>query len=158
MGLNELKCAKCNYKHSRVLDSRPIENGDTIRRRRECERCGFRFTTFERKEEAPLIIVKKDGTRQEFDREKLIRGLMRACEKRPVPIEDIEKVAVEVEQDIRNSEQPEIHSQQIGEMVLDRLSKIDEVAYVRFASVYRQFDNIDLFLDELKEILQSKKD
>src|SRR5699024_7022855 len=152
-----MKCPKCYHTNSRVLDSRPFEDGDAIRRRRECERCGFRFKTFERKEETSLIIVKKDGTRQEFNRDKLIRGLMRACEKRPVTIEEIEQVALEVEQEIRNSEQPEISSQQIGEMVLDRLSEIDEVAYVRFASVYRQFDNINFFLDELKEILQTKR-
>lgn len=150
-----MKCPKCFHKHSRVLDSRPHEDGDEIRRRRECERCGFRFRTYERKEETPLIIVKKDGTRQEFEREKIIRGLMRACEKRPVTIETIEKIALEVEQEIRQSEKPEIDSQLIGEMVLERLSKIDEVAYVRFASVYRQFDNIMVFLDELKELLQS---
>ncbi|HLR71779.1 MAG TPA: transcriptional regulator NrdR [Pseudogracilibacillus sp.] len=153
-----MKCPKCYHNNSRVLDSRPFEDGDAIRRRRECERCGFRFRTFERKEETPLIIVKKDGTRQEFVREKLIRGLMRACEKRPVTIEEIEQVALEVEQEIRNSDQAEISSQQIGEMVLDRLAEIDEVAYVRFASVYRQFESINFFLDELKEILQSKRD
>ncbi len=152
-----MNCPKCYHTNSRVLDSRPFEEGNAIRRRRECERCGFRFRTFERKEETPLIIVKKDGTRQEFVREKLIRGLMRACEKRPVTIEEIEKIALEVEQEIRISEQAEISSQQIGEMVLDRLAEIDEVAYVRFASVYRQFDSINFFLDELKEILQSKK-
>lgn len=156
MGMKVLKCAKCNHKHSRVLDSRPIEDGDTIRRRRECEKCEHRFTTFERKEEAPLIIVKKDNTRQEFSREKLVRGLMRACEKRPVTIEEIEQIALEVEQDIRNSELPELRSEHIGELVLERLSDIDEVAYVRFASVYRQFDDITTFLDELKEILQDK--
>lgn len=153
-----MNCPKCAYKHSRVLDSRPFEDGDAIRRRRECEQCGFRFRTFERKEETPLIIVKKDGTRQEFIREKLIRGLMRACEKRPVTIEEIEQIALEVEREIRNSDDAEINSQHIGEMVLDRLSEVDEVAYVRFASVYRQFENINVFLDELKEILQSKKD
>lgn len=152
-----MKCPKCYHKNSRVLDSRPYEDGDAIRRRRECERCGFRFRTFERKEETPLIIVKKDGTRQEFNRDKLIRGLMRACEKRPVTIEEIEQIALEVEQEIRNSDKPEINSQHIGEMVLARLSEIDEVAYVRFASVYRQFENINVFLDELKEILQAKK-
>jgi len=151
-----MKCPKCNHNHSRVLDSRPFEDGDAIRRRRECERCGFRFRTFERKEETPLIIVKKDGTRQEFNRDKLIRGLMRACEKRPVTIEEIEQVALEVEQEIRNSDLPELSSRHIGEMVLDRLSEIDEVAYVRFASVYRQFENINVFLDELKDILQTK--
>jgi transcriptional repressor NrdR len=156
-GVTNMKCPKCYHTNSRVLDSRPFEDGDAIRRRRECERCGFRFRTFERKEETPLIIVKKDGTRQEFSREKLIRGLMRACEKRPVTIAEIEQIALEVEREIRNSEQPEISSQQIGEMVLDRLSEVDGVAYVRFASVYRQFENIHVFLDELKDILQAKK-
>src|SRR5699024_2284051 len=156
MGLKKMKCPMCNHAHSRVLDSRPFEDGDAIRRRRECEECGHRFRTFERKEATPLIIVKKDETRQEFSREKLIRGLMRACEKRPVTIEEIEQIAVEVEREIRQSELPEINSQYIGEMVLERLSEIDEVAYVRFASVYRQFDNINVFLDELKEILQQK--
>lgn len=152
-----MKCPKCYHINSRVLDSRPQEDGEAIRRRRECERCGFRFKTFERKEETPLIIVKKDGTRQEFVREKLVRGLMRACEKRPVNIEAIEQIALDVERDIRHSEKPEIFSQEIGEMVLDHLKNIDEVAYIRFASVYRQFDNINVFLDELKEILQKDK-
>lgn len=153
-----MKCPKCFHKNSRVLDSRPHEDGDEIRRRRQCERCGFRFRTYERKEETPLIIKKRDGTRQEFNREKIIRGLMRACEKRPVPIDTIEKVALDVEQEIRQSEKPEIESQIIGEMVLERLSEIDDVAYVRFASVYRQFDNINIFLDELKELLSEHKE
>ncbi|MFS8631292.1 MAG: transcriptional regulator NrdR [Bacillales bacterium] len=153
-----MKCPKCYHKHSRVLDSRPHEDGDEIRRRRECERCGFRFRTYERKEEAPLIIKKRDGTRQEFNREKIIRGLMRACEKRPVPIETIEEIAHDIEQEIRQSEKPEIESQEIGEMILERLSEIDEVAYVRFASVYRQFDSINAFLEELTELMQTKKD
>lgn len=148
-----MKCSKCYHKNSRVLDSRPIEDGDAIRRRRECEQCGFRFTTFERSEEVPLIIVKKDGTRQEFVREKLVRGLMRACEKRPVTIETIEQLSLDVEQAMRNSQEPEISSQDIGEMVLERLLEIDEVAYVRFASVYRQYKNVNVFLDELKELL-----
>lgn len=152
-----MKCPKCFHKNSRVLDSRPHDDGNEIRRRRECERCGFRFRTFERKEETPLIIVKKDGTRQEFNRDKIIRGLLRACEKRPVTIEQIEKIALEVEQEIRQSEEPEIDSRTIGEMVLARLSEIDEVAYVRFASVYRQFDNVKAFLEELQEILQAKE-
>lgn len=158
MGLKSMKCPKCSYNSSRVLDSRPFEDGDAIRRRRECEQCGFRFRTFERKEETPLIIVKKDGTRQEFEREKLIRGLMRACEKRPVTIDQIEKVALDVEQEIRNSDLPEINSQHIGEMVLERLSEIDELAYVRFASVYRQFKDIHFFLDELKEMLPKQSE
>ncbi len=148
-----MKCSQCYHKNSRVLDSRPIEDGEAIRRRRECEQCGFRFTTFERREEVPLIIVKKDGTRQEFERDKLIRGLMRACEKRPVTIKTIEQLALDVEQAMRNSEEPEISSNHIGEMVLERLLEIDEVAYVRFASVYRQYKNVNVFLDELKELL-----
>lgn len=148
-----MKCPQCNHKNSRVLDSRPIEEGDAIRRRRECEQCGFRFTTFERSEEMPLIIVKKDGTRQEFERDKLIRGLLRACEKRPVTINTIEQLALDVEKEIRSSEEPEISSNEIGEMVLERLLEIDEVAYVRFASVYRQYKNVNVFLDELKELL-----
>jgi len=148
-----VKCPQCNHKNSRVLDSRPIEEGDAIRRRRECEQCGFRFTTFERSEEMPLIIVKKDGTRQEFERDKLIRGLLRACEKRPVTINTIEQLALDVEKEIRSSEEPEISSNEIGEMVLERLLEIDEVAYVRFASVYRQYKNVNVFLDELKELL-----
>lgn len=155
MGLKRMKCPKCYHKHSRVLDSRPFEDGDAIRRRRQCESCGYRFRTYERKEETAIIIVKKDGTRQEFEREKLIRGLMRACEKRPVTIEEIEEIALNVEQEIRQWDEAEISSEQIGEMVLSRLAKVDGVAYVRFASVYRQFDNITLFLDELKDILQS---
>ena len=148
-----MKCVKCHHKNSRVLDSRPIEDGEGIRRRRECEQCNYRFTTFERREETPLIIVKKDGTRQEFEREKLKRGLMRACEKRPVTIETIDGISLDVEKEIRNSEQPELSSHDIGEIVLDRLLEVDEVAYVRFASVYRQYKNVDIFLEELKELL-----
>ncbi len=140
-----------------MLDSRPIEEGRSIRRRRECEECGFRFTTFERVEELPLVVVKKDGTRQEYSRKKLIRGLIKACEKRPVPLETIETLAVQVENEIRNQGVPEIDSKEIGEKVMDRLSEIDEVAYVRFASVYRQFKDISVFLDELKELINTDK-
>lgn len=152
-----MKCAKCHFKNTRVVDSRPIEENEAIRRRRQCEKCGFRFTTFERREETPLIVVKKDGTRQEFVRKKLIRGLMRACEKRPVTIDTIEEIAFDVEQQIKNSERPEVNSQDIGEMVLEHLLEIDDVAYVRFASVYRQFKDINVFLEELKELLQKDK-
>lgn len=140
------------------MDSRPIEEGQSIRRRRECERCGFRFTTFERIEEVPLIIVKKDGTRQEYSREKLIRGLIKACEKRPVPLEKIEGIAIDVEKELRNTAVSEVESNEIGEMVMERLSEIDEVAYVRFASVYRQFKDISVFLDELKDLIKSDKE
>ncbi|MGM8213804.1 transcriptional regulator NrdR [Virgibacillus sp. W0430] len=153
-----MKCSNCHNKSTKVLDSRPIEEGRAIRRRRECEQCGCRFTTFERMEESPLVIVKKDGTRQEFSRDKLIRGLIRACEKRPVPIEKIEEIAIGVEKEIRTSELSEIESNYIGEMVMNRLSEVDDLAYIRFASVYRQFKDINMFLDELKELINRNKD
>lgn len=140
-----------------MSDSRPIEEGKAIRRRRECEECGYRFTTFEREEQAPLIVVKKDGVRQEFSRDKLTRGLIRACEKRPVPLETIEELAADVEKELRNAGISEVDSKKIGEMVMDRLSKVDEVAYVRFASVYRQFKDITVFLDELKDLINTDK-
>lgn len=155
MELLDMRCSNCQNKSSKVLDSRPIEDGRSIRRRRECENCGFRFTTFERIEEAPLIVVKKEGARQEYSREKLIRGLIKACEKRPVPLEKIEAIAVEVERNIRNIGKSEIESKEIGEMVMELLAKVDDVAYVRFASVYRQFKDITVFLDELKDLIES---
>lgn len=136
------------------MDSRPIEDGRSIRRRRECESCHFRFTTFERIEEIPLIVVKKEGTREEFSREKLMRGLIKACEKRPVALEKIENIALDVERELRNSGNSEIMSKEIGELVMDRLATVDEVAYVRFASVYRQFKDINVFIDELKELIK----
>ncbi|GAB3065072.1 transcriptional regulator NrdR [Virgibacillus ainsalahensis] len=150
-----MRCSNCHNKNTRVLDSRPIEEGQAIRRRRECEQCGFRFTTFERIEEVPLIVVKKDGVRQEYSREKLIRGLIKACEKRPVPLGKIEEIAFHVEKELRNSGVSEIDSKEIGEMVMERLSEVDEVAYVRFASVYRQFKDITVFLDELKDLIKT---
>lgn len=152
-----MRCSNCQNKNTKVLDSRPIEEGRAIRRRRECERCGFRFTTFERIEEVPLIVVKKDGVRQEFSREKLTRGLIRACEKRPVALETIESIALEVEKKLRNAGNPEVSSNSIGELVMELLSKVDEVSYVRFASVYRQFKDITVFLDELKDIINTDK-
>lgn len=155
MGLKKMKCSNCQYKSTKVLDSRPIEEGRSIRRRRECEHCGFRFTTFERIEEVPLRVIKKDGVRQEYSREKLIRGLIKACEKRPVSMETIETLVLEVEKEIRNQGVSEVESKEIGEMVMDRLSHIDEVAYVRFASVYRQFKDISVFLEELKELINT---
>ncbi|WLR46056.1 transcriptional regulator NrdR [Halobacillus litoralis] len=149
-----MKCPNCHYKSTKVLDSRPIEEGQAIRRRRECEQCQFRFTTFERIEEVPLIVVKKEGTREEFSREKLMRGLIRACEKRPVAVEELERVTMDVEKELRNRGVSEVMSEDIGEMVMERLSNIDEVAYVRFASVYRQFKDINVFIDELKELIK----
>lgn len=153
-----MRCSNCHNKNTKVLDSRPIEEGGSIRRRRECEKCGFRFTTFERMEEIPLIVVKKDGVRQEFSREKLTRGLIRACEKRPVALETIESIALDVERELRNQGLSEVSSIDIGELVMERLSKVDEVSYVRFASVYRQFKDITVFLDELKDIINTDKD
>jgi transcriptional repressor NrdR len=157
MGLIRMRCTNCQNKNTKVLDSRPIEEGRSIRRRRECEKCGYRFTTFERMEEIPLIVVKKGGTRQEFSREKLIRGLIKACEKRPVSIEQIETLAFNVEKELRNTGASEIDSKEVGEMVMELLSKVDDVAYVRFASVYRQFKDINVFLDELKDLIQTDK-
>jgi transcriptional repressor NrdR len=155
--VDQLRCSNCHNKSTKVLDSRPIEEGQAIRRRRECEACGFRFTTFERLEEVPLIVVKKDGTRQEFSREKLVRGLIRACEKRPVPLEKIEEIALDTEKELRNRGNAEVDSKEVGEIVMDRLSSVDEVAYVRFASVYRQFKDISVFLDELKDLIKTDK-
>ncbi|WP_053218948.1 transcriptional regulator NrdR [Virgibacillus senegalensis] len=152
-----MRCPNCQFKSTKVLDSRPIEEGRSIRRRRECEACSFRFTTFERLEEVPLIVVKKEGTREEYSREKLMRGLIKACEKRPVALEQIESIAVEVEKELRNRGTSEVQSKEIGEMVMDRLSSVDEVAYVRFASVYRQFKDISVFLDELKDLIRTDK-
>ncbi|GAA5416317.1 transcriptional repressor NrdR [Paraliobacillus ryukyuensis] len=153
-----MRCPNCNVKHTRVLDSRPIEEGGVIRRRRECEECDYRFTTFERTEEVPLIVVKKEGIREAFSREKLIRGLIRACEKRPVALEQLEELALSVEVELRNQGNSEVQSQEVGELVMDRLAAIDEVAYVRFASVYRQFKDINVFLDELKDIINNADD
>ncbi|PWU68188.1 MULTISPECIES: transcriptional regulator NrdR [Gracilibacillus] len=150
-----MRCPHCQYKSTKVLDSRPIEDGRSIRRRRECESCSFRFTTFERIEEVPLIVVKKEGTREEYSRDKLMRGLIRACEKRPVALEKIENIAVEIEKELRNRGTSEVESNEIGEMVMDRLVDVDEVAYVRFASVYRQFKDISVFLEELKDLIRT---
>lgn len=150
-----MNCTNCEYETTKVLDSRPIEEGQAIRRRRECARCGFRFTTFERIEEIPLIVIKKDGTRQAFSREKLIRGLIKACEKRPVALETLEDLAFDVEKELRDIGNSEVDSKEIGEMVMKRLPAIDEVAYVRFASVYRQFKDISVFLKELKELIET---
>ncbi len=151
-----MKCPSCHNNGTRVVDSRPVDEGKSIRRRRECEDCQYRFTTFEKVEEIPLIVVKKEGIREEFSREKILRGLIKACEKRPVPLEKLEKLSLDIEKELRNIGTSEIQSEKIGEMVMDRLADIDEVAYVRFASVYRQFKDINVFIDELKELI--KKD
>jgi transcriptional repressor NrdR len=135
-----------------VLDSRPVNDAKAIRRRRECEQCNERFTTFEMVEEKPLMVIKKDGSREEFSREKLLRGLIRACEKRPVPTSSLEGLVQDMEKQLREIGITEVPTTEIGEMVLERLVNIDEVAYVRFASVYRQFQDIDLFIRELEDL------
>ncbi|MBO8163718.1 MAG: transcriptional regulator NrdR [Brevibacillus sp.] len=148
-----MRCPFCEHNGTRVLDSRPFNNYKSIRRRRECEQCNRRFTTFEVVEEPPLLIIKKEGTREEFSRDKILRGLIRACEKRPVPLEVLENVVNEIEKELRSRGQSEIPSKDVGEMVMERLYSVDEVAYVRFASVYRQFKDINVFMRELEELL-----
>ncbi|WP_087681224.1 transcriptional regulator NrdR [uncultured Exiguobacterium sp.] len=149
-----MRCPACNFNGTKVLDSRPVQDFGSIRRRRECESCGYRFTTFEMVEQTPLIIVKKDGTRDEFNREKILRGLVRACEKRPISIEQLEMVVSRVEKALRATAQHEIPSEQVGRLVLNELASVDEVAYVRFASVYKQFKDINVFFQELSELME----
>ena len=149
-----MKCPFCGYTESKVVDSRPAEEGATIRRRRECLKCQKRFTTYEIMERLPLIVVKKDGSRQTFDKQKLINGMLRACEKRPVPIAEIQAVADEIEQELQNSLEREVKTTDVGEMVMSGIKTLDEVAYVRFASVYRQFRDINTFMDELNKLLK----
>ena len=148
-----MKCPYCSYEESKVIDSRPVEEGNSIRRRRECLKCGERFTTYEKIEHISLVVVKKDGTREQFDREKLLSGLLRACQKRPVSVEQLEILVDDVETILSNSLEREVTSHYIGELVMTRLKKIDEVSYVRFASVYRQFKDINTFMEELKKLL-----
>ena len=151
-----MRCPACQYNGTRVVDSRPVDDNKEIRRRRECESCAHRFTTFERIEETPLIVIKKDGSREEFSREKVLRGLIRACEKRPVSIEVLEDLVLDIEKELRRQGNAEVRSEDVGELVMNRLAKIDEVAYVRFASVYRQFKDINVFIDELKDLITKK--
>ncbi|NLH96220.1 MAG: transcriptional repressor NrdR [Clostridiaceae bacterium] len=152
-----MKCPYCGYLEDKVIDSRPTDEYSAIRRRRECNRCMRRFTTYEKVESIPLMVIKKDKTRQPFDREKLINGLLRACEKRPVSVDTLEKLADEIELQILNSLKREITTKEIGEMVMARLKDIDEVAYVRFASVYRQFKDINTFMEELHKLLKENE-
>ena len=151
-----MKCPYCSYSESRVIDSRPAEEGATIRRRRECLSCQKRFTTYEIMERIPLVVIKKDGCREPFDKMKLVNGMLRACEKRPVPLQDLQKAADEIELELQNMLEREISTEIIGEMVMTRLKGLDEVAYVRFASVYRQFKDINTFMDELTKLLKDK--
>ena len=151
-----MKCPFCAHLESKVVDSRPADEGASIRRRRECLACHKRFTTYETMESLPLMVVKKDGSRQIFDRTKVMAGLIRACEKRPVSYSALEEMVAEIEQVLQNQMEREISSAQIGELVMERLKKLDEVAYVRFASVYRQFRDINTFMAELNKLLQDK--
>ncbi|CAN7658442.1 transcriptional regulator NrdR [Paenibacillus sp. LjRoot153] len=148
-----MKCPFCDHSGTKVLDSRSANENKSIRRRRECEKCARRFTTFEMVEETPLIVIKKDGSREEFSREKILRGLIRACEKRPVSMERLEMLVSEVEMQLRTTAHAEVDSLNIGEIVMEQLYPVDEVAYIRFASVYRQFKDINMFLKELTQIL-----
>ena len=151
-----MRCPYCSHPESKVIDSRPAEEGASIRRRRECLVCRKRFTTYETMEMLPLVVVKKDGSRQSFDRNKVMAGLIRACEKRPVPYSTLESMVSEIEQVLQNKMEREISSAEIGELVMERLKKIDDVSYVRFASVYRQFKDINTFIAELSKLLEDK--
>lgn len=152
-----MRCPHCGHFESRVVDSRSSEEGLAIRRRRECLACGKRFTTYERLEEEPLMVIKKDGRREPFDRQKILSGLRKACEKRPLSLESLEKIADKVEWALRNRTENEVPSSVIGEMIMEDLKEVDEVAYVRFASVYRQFKDLDIFMKELQSLLGSRK-
>jgi len=151
-----MKCPYCGYQESKVVDSRHSDDSTSIRRRRECLNCQKRFTTYETVESLPMIVVKKDNSRQSFDRNKVLNGMVRACEKRPVTMADLERTADEIEQIIQNSLDREVSTTMIGELVMERLKPLDEVAYVRFASVYRQFKDIDSFMRELNKILAER--
>lgn len=151
-----MKCPFCGYTESKVVDSRPTDEGESIRRRRECLSCQKRFTTYETIESLPLIVIKKDGSRETFDRQKLLNGMVRACEKRPVPLQTLEEVVTDIEQTLQNSLVKEVTTEKVGTMVMEHLKNVDEVAYVRFASVYRQFKDINTFMAEVKKLLQEK--
>jgi transcriptional repressor NrdR len=151
-----MKCPYCGHLESKVVDSRPAEEGASIRRRRECLACQKRFTSYETMERLPLMVVKKDGSRQTFDRSKVLNGMIRACEKRPVSFDTLEQIADQIEQILQNSLERETSTERIGELVMDALKKVDEVAYVRFASVYRQFKDINTFMSELNKLLAEK--
>lgn len=151
-----MKCPFCGHPESKVIDSRPADENASIRRRRECLACGKRFTTYETVESLPIVVIKKDGSRQSFDRQKVLRGMIRACEKRPVSLAELERIADEIEQELQNSMEREIRTADIGEKVMERLRSVDQVAYVRFASVYRQFKDLDTFMAELNKLLAEK--
>ena len=148
-----MKCPVCGYADSRVVDSRPADDGASIRRRRECSECQKRFTTYETIESLPIVVIKKDNRRESFDREKIIRGILKACEKRAVSEEQMKQTAREIESQLQNQLQQEVTAYRIGELVMEKLRSLDEVAYVRFASVYREFKDISTFMDELKSLM-----
>ena len=152
-----MKCPYCGYKESKVIDSRPAEEGSSIRRRRECLSCAKRFTTYETMESLPLMVIKKDGSRQSFDKRKVLNGMIRACEKRPVPMAKIDGLVDSVSKQVYNSMEQEVSSKAIGEMVMNELKNIDEVAYVRYACVYRSFNDISSFMAELQSLMENKK-
>ncbi|MBO5746747.1 MAG: transcriptional regulator NrdR [Clostridia bacterium] len=151
-----MKCPYCSFEESKVIDSRPTDEGERIRRRRECLNCQKRFTTYEIIESLPIIVIKKDKSREVFNRDKLINGMLKACEKRPVSINDIERAVDDIEAKLQNSLDREVTSDAIGELVMDKLKELDEVAYVRFASVYRQFKDLSTFMEELNKLLNDK--
>ena len=153
-----MKCPSCGCAETKVIDSRLVADGISIRRRRECLKCQRRFTTYEYVEEVPLMVVKKDGRRQPFDRKKIISGLVKACEKRPVSIERLEDITNEIERNIQKKYDREVNSKKIGELIMEKLANLDEVAYVRFASVYRQFRDVNQFMHELKSMLDKEKE
>ena len=148
-----MKCPFCNSEDTRVIDSRPADDNNSIRRRRLCDECGKRFTTYEKVETIPLIVIKKDNSREQYDRSKIEAGVLRACHKRPVSVNQINKMIDDVETEIFSREEKEIPSSEIGEIVMDKLKDVEEVAYVRFASVYREFKDVNTFMNELKKIL-----
>ena len=151
-----MRCPYCGYRESKVVDSRPAEEGTSIRRRRECLSCEKRFTTYETMESLPMVVIKKDGSRQSLERGKVLGDMIRACEKRPVPLADLERLADEIEQNLQNALEREVNTAVIGEQVMEKLKGVDEVAYVRFASVYRQFKDINTFMSELTKLLEEK--
>lgn len=150
-----MRCSFCGYPDSKVLDSRPVEDGRSIRRRRECLSCGKRFTTYEREEETSLLVVKRDGNREIFDKSKILVGLVRACDKRPVPVAVLEQLVLDVEKELKNSMEREVPAMRIGDMVMERLRAVDDVAYVRFASVYRKFEDVETFIQEIHKMMEA---
>jgi transcriptional repressor NrdR len=151
-----MTCPFCGHKQDRVIDSRESKEGDVIRRRRECLKCARRFTTYERSDEIPYMVVKRDGRREKFDRQKILEGLLKACEKRPVPMPKLAEVVDEVESKLADSSEREISTTEVGELLMGRLRSLDKIAYVRFASVYRDFQDVEAFLVELKDLLQRR--